>query len=413
MKPKVSKKAIKFKRSISPVREIMNYADFEYIKKLGFKPCDIISFAGGWVNHKAPEGLRKSYQEIIDSDALFHLSGEYPPTLGTFEYKQAIVEFEKHLYNIKNLDVSQIAIGMGSTQLASDLFQVLLEPGDKILLLDPSYCNYPTQVITALLDIHILRFPVMDDESWTYIADSKMNKFYNFILENTPKVILLISPDNPTSQILSDKFVQSALEATREIGSFLIIDFAYKEIVFKEKYPVYFSWNPNDNFISLHSNSKWCHGLGRRSGWIEAPQFVIESMESIFNSTILCPDMLHQMALTKYINSAIKEDSLESYVRETSQKYYLAAQQTVSSIKEYLGLPYLTPQGGLYTCVKVGIDGAKFVENVLKETGVLLVPGWGFGRTLHNAVRISYGPLVNELETISRGLEKVGMCLNK
>jgi len=100
-------------------------------------------------------------------------------------------------------------------------------------------------------------------------------------------------------------------------------------------------------------------------------------------------------------------------VKETGKKYQLAAQQTISSIKEYLELPYLTSQSGIYTCIKTEIDGAKFVENVLRETGVLFVPGWGFGRTTKNAVRISYGPLVNNLDIINKGMEKVGKYLKR
>jgi len=407
MKAKISNKAIKFKRSISPVRQIMSYADKSYILSIGLNPEDLISYAGGWVNHKAPEELRKSYQDIIENEIDFHKSGGYSPTLGNLEFKEAIIRFEEHIYNLNDLDVSQITVGLGSTQLAMNLFDVLLDPGDKILLLDPSYCNYPTQVVTGVFDVQILRFPVLDENTWEYIADSKCDEFYHFILENKPKIILLISPDNPTSKVLSEKFVQAALEAATEIGSFLIIDFAYKEFVFNNSYPRYFSWGPSDNFISLRSNSKWCRGLGRRLGWVEAPQFVIEAMDSIQNSTILCPDMLHQMALTKYINMSIKDNTLIQYIKNINQKYKIAAKQTVESIENNLEFPVLKPEGGLYTCMKVGMDGGRFVEEVLKETGVLFVPGWGFGRTMKNAIRISYGPLVNDLDKIDLGFIKI------
>ena len=413
MKPRISKKANKFKRSISPVRQIMSYAEPNYINSIGINPEDLISFAGGWVNHKAPKELQKAYKEIAVDNDLFHKSGGYSPTLGTLEFKKTIIKFEKHVYGMNNLDVSQIAVGLGSTQLAMDLLEVLLDPGDKILLLDPSYCNYPTQVITGILNASILRFSVLDESAWEYHADSKINEFYDFILENKPKLILLISPDNPTSKVLSDKFVTSALEAANKIGSFLVIDYAYKEIVFDESKPQYYSWGPNDNFISLRSNSKWCRGLGRRLGWVEAPDFVIESMESIQNSTILCPDMLHQMAMDRYIDKAINNNTLLTYIKDVSKQYEIAAKQTVVSIKNNLGLPVLEPEGGLYTCMKVGCDGGKFVENVLKETGVLFVPGWGFGRSVKNAVRISYGPLVNDIEKINIGFERVARYLNK
>ena len=157
----------------------------------------------------------------------------------------------------------------------------------------------------------------------------------------------------------------------------------------------------------MRSNSKWCRGLGRRLGWVEAPQFVIEAMDSIQNSTILCPDMLHQMALTKYINMSIKDNTLIQYIKNINQKYKIAAKQTVESIENNLEFPVLKPEGGLYTCMKVGMDGGRFVEEVLKETGVLFVPGWGFGRTMKNAIRISYGPLVNDLDKIDLGFIKI------
>ena len=72
MKPKISKKAIKFKRSISPVRQIMSYADTNYVKSIGINPEDLISFAGGWVNHKAPKELQKAYEKITVNNELFH-----------------------------------------------------------------------------------------------------------------------------------------------------------------------------------------------------------------------------------------------------------------------------------------------------------------------------------------------------
>jgi len=412
VKPKISQKAIKLRRSKSLVREIMTLANPNHFKRIGFNRCDIISFAGGWVNHKSPEALKDAYLEIIRNEDLFHQSGGYPPTLGTYECKRAIVKFKKHLYCVKNLDTNQIAIGANSTQLVYDLMQVLLEDGDKILLLDPTYCNYPLQILSSL-KVHLIRFPVLNKDSWVYMADEKIQELSEYIIKNKPKVIMLVSPDNPTSQVLSDEFVQSALNAAREIGSFLIIDFAYREIFFKEQFPDYFSWEPNENFISINSNSKWGRSLGRRLGWIEAPEFIIESIESFLNSSILCPDMLHQMAFTKYVDTAIKENSLKPYLRDTSRKYQLAAQRTVSSIKKHLGFPYLNPQGGLYTCIKVGMNSAKFVEDVLKQTGVLFVPGWGFGRTLYEGVRVSFGPLVDNLNLIEKGIERVGRFLAK
>lgn len=413
MKPNISLKAQKFKRNISPVREIMSFADADYLMKIGIDPSQLISFAGGWVNHEAPINLVAAYKDIVLDKLAFHKSGGYSPTLGYKETKEAIIKFEETIYNILNLSPDQILIGQSSTQIALDLFQVLLDPEDKILLLDPSYCNYPTQIHSLFYNINLLRFSVLDNETWKYNAEDKIDEFCNYILQNKPKVVLLIVPDNPTSKVLSDKFFNAALNSVGEIGSFLIIDFAYKEITFTEKNPVYYSAAPNSNYISIHSNSKWGRSLGRRLGWLEGPADVVGAMESIMNSSILCPDSLHQLAFCRFIDISADNGSLINYIENIRHKYKHAAQRTTKAIEKYLKLPYIIPDGGLYTCVKVDKNSALFVDEILKNTGVLFVPGWGFGRSLSEGIRISFGPLVNDLDKIDEGIRRVGEYLER
>ena len=60
----------------------------------------------------------------------------------------------------------QIAIGLGSTQLTNDLFSVLLDPEDKVVLLDPSYSNYPEQLSRGNGVASVLRFSVIDEDKW-------------------------------------------------------------------------------------------------------------------------------------------------------------------------------------------------------------------------------------------------------
>ena len=409
---RLSEKARKFEDEISPVSEILRYADLDYIKSIIKNPNDLISFAGGWVNHNAPEKLRDAYKTISSNVDLFHTSGGYSTTLGEKEFKKAICKFEKKLYNMQ-INEDEIAVGSGSTQLTMEVLRVLLDPKDKILLLDPTYVNFVPQLTVGFSDIEILRFPIIDENKWKFMADEKIDEFSNFILNEKPKIILLTSPDNPTSKILSDEFIKKTLEAVKKVGGFLIIDFAYKELVYEDKLPSYFSWSPNDNFISLRSNSKWCRGLGRRLGWIEAPKFVINAMESIQSSTILCPDTLHQMALTKFINDSIDNNILTDYIEDTKKLYKQAAKKTAELIKQNLKFKIIEPDGGLYIFMKVDTDGQEFVQEILKKTGILFIPGWGFGNTGKNAVRISFGPLINNTSKIEEAIIKISKILKQ
>lgn len=413
MKPTISKKVSTFKCTKSPVREIMDLANPEFFRKAGLDPAEVISFSGGWVNHEAPSQLREAYIEIVRDPKRFHACGGYSPTIGTPECRSAIADFERHLFGEgMKLSAENIAIGGNSTQLTFNLMHVMLSAGDKLLLLDPSYCNFPSQ-LTTLEGVKLIRFPVLDVASWRYMADEKAAEFARFIRTEKPKMILLVAPDNPTSQVPSTRFVKAALEAAAEIGSFLVIDFAYKEIVWGEGYPEYFAWGPTENFVSIHSNSKWCRGLGRRLGWVEGPEEIVEALEAVQGSSILCPDSLHQMALADYVKKGIATDSIRPYVRQTAKLYETAAKRTVRAIGEYLRMPCLMPQGGLYTVVHTRVESSKFTRMLLEKAGVIVVPGWGFGDTLKEAVRVSYGPLVNDLDKIDVAMRRVGGVVNQ
>ena len=409
---RLSKRINLFKNQPSPIKAIMNYSDPQYIQKYGINPDELISFAGGWSNHTAPENLRKAYENILADPERFHFSGNYSTSIGDREFRNALCKFENYLYGM-NINEKQISVGLGSTQLTNDLFSVLLDPGDKVVLLDPSYSNYPEQLSRGNHNVSILRFSVIDEDKWEYIADQKTEEFCEYILKNKPKIVLLVSPDNPTSKILSQKFVQAVLDSVKKINGYLIMDFAYKELVYEKTVPDYFSWAPTENFISLRTNSKWCRSLGRRIGWLEAPEFIIEAMESVQSCTILSPDKLHQMAFGKFITTSIEDGSLDVYLEKIRKLYKNAAEKTAEIIQKHLDFPIIQPEGGLYIFMKINTDSVEFVETVLTKTGVLFIPGWGFGITGRNAVRVSFGPLVEDIDKIEQGIIKTAKYLNE
>ncbi len=409
----LSKLATELYRSISPVREIMQFANKDRLRELGVKDDQFISFGGGWVDHESPTFMRDLYVTFAQDPKRFHHCGAYSPTNGEPDCKNAICRFESALYGVSGMTAHNIVVGQSSTQLTHLLLRVLLDPGDTICLLDPSYCNYPLQLHTAI-GARTIRFPVIETSPFRYSGHdaSTIDRFGRFLLEHRPKVVLLVSPDNPTSQVLSDQFVKTACDAVKSYGGAVVMDFAYKTLVFGDT-PEYFGWPPDGNFMSVHSNSKWCHGLGRRLGWVEAPDFIVQAFESFQNSTLLCPDRLHQLVLAEYINAATGDGSLRRYVDDVRSLYAVTAETTVAALREYLSLPYLVPQGGLYTCLQVNENGAAFVERVLKNTSVLLIPGWGFGHSLNKAVRLSFGPHVHNNHVIVDGVRRVAEYLGR
>jgi aspartate/methionine/tyrosine aminotransferase len=187
------------------------------------------------------------------------------------------------------------------------------------------------------------------------------------------------------------------------------MDHAYKTQYFGEM-PETYSWSCEDipNLISIHSNSKWLSSLGRRLGWLEAPTVITEAMERLVESTLLSPDSLHSMTTARFLEESLSDGSLANYIDKMRNLYQQTAAVAMNAIDKHMGRPRLEPKGGLYTCVKVGTDPVRFTEDVLRETGVLFIPGTGFGPSMEKGIRVSFGPLCDEHEKIIEGMERVG-----
>ncbi|MSO60811.1 MAG: pyridoxal phosphate-dependent aminotransferase [Acidobacteria bacterium] len=397
----------------SPIRQIMKMAERQNILALGLDPAQVISFGGGWVNHEAPDEFRQAYQAVVSDAELFHKSGAYTATLGDLECREQIARFEEHIFGVPRLGAEHVAIGMGSTQLTHDLFRTLLDPGDTVMLLDPTYANYEGQLAFAATGIKVVRLRVLDPETWSYLPETDptgvAREFARLFDLHRPKLVLFGAPDNPTSQVVPQALADAMLAKTAEAGSWLAIDFAYKCQYFQAP-PAYYAWSPADhpNVIGIHSNSKWARGLGRRLGWIEAQTSVVEALERVQQCSILCPDTLSQMAMARYLKQSIPDGSLRKYIDTANAMYKNAATITLTAIDEHLRRPRLTPFGGLYTVVDIGTNAEAFVPKALQATGVLVVPGGGFGASLTNGVRISFGPLVRDTAKIEEGLARLG-----
>ena len=397
----------------SPIRQIMKMAERQNILAMGLTPEQVISFGGGWVNHAAPEGLRRAYEEIAADPDAFHRSGGYTATLGDGACREQLARFESHLFDVPRLGAEHIAIGAGSTQLTHDLFRALVDPGDTVMLMDPTYANYEGQLAFAAPGARIVRLPLMEPQTWSYlpVTDPQrvIESFKRAFEAHRPRLVLFGAPDNPTSQILPHSVVDAMRVATAHAGAWLVIDYAYKCQYFDPP-PAYYAWSPADHphVVGIHSNSKWGRGLGRRLGWITAAPELIDALERVQQCSLLCADTLAQHAMTAYVSRAIADGSLRNYIADANKLYRDAAAVTVAAVDEHLRRPRLTPMGGLYTVVDVGSNADAFVPRALQATGVLVVPGGGFGPSLENGIRISYGPMVMTPGKIEEGLSRLG-----
>lgn len=401
---------------LSPIQTIMKMAEAENIKALGLKPEEIISFGGGWCNHAAPEEYQQIYQEIVGDTTLFHESGRYSSIIGHLHCREQLSRFEQKLFGVRDLTADHILLGQSSTQLFHDILRVLCNPGEPVGFLDPTYANYVNGLKCALPGSDMCFISGLNKDTWEYMPDPErsIEQLKEFCSRGL-KVLVFPTPDNPTSQQPHDDFIQASYEILEDNRGYLVLDLPYKCLWFEKK-PQCFSWSPVDHphLITLHSNSKWLSSLGRRFGWIEAAHPVIHGFEKISESMILSPDTLHSMATSELLERTLDTGILEQYIEEVRILYQHTSRVTINALDKYLGWPRLEPQGGLYTVCPTPeqSEPVSFAQNILKNTGVLLIPGKGFGPSMELGLRISYGPLCYNHDKINEGFEKIGAYLS-
>ncbi|NYT12333.1 MAG: pyridoxal phosphate-dependent aminotransferase [Methanomassiliicoccales archaeon] len=408
----------------SAIREIMRMTDEKNVRRMGLDPTDIISFGGGWVGHKAPERLREIYQDICADPQIFHEAGAYPPTPGLRACREQLARLDDELFGVEVRE-ENVLISQSSTQLTHDVFRAIANPGDCVVLLDPTYANYYGQLVFSLPhynggvkpEAKVAYLKTFDAETWSFMpdVDASIGELEDIFRKEKPNSMLIPSPDNPTGQVVSDKFVKAAMELCQENDAYLLLDNAYKTQCFLETMPDYYSWSPDEfeNLILIYSNSKWARGLGRRMGWIIASDMVVNGLTQMLNYSLLCADNLHQLAMAGFLEQTLDDGSLKNYLDDTRNAYKRAAKVTVDAIDEYCGTRRLLPQGGIYTLAEFGDGSDSFVTELMKNTGVLFVPGIGFGESARPGVRVSYGPLVEDMDKIVEGMKRVGEYLHE
>ena len=194
----------------SPIREIMKLADRRNIVALGLDPDDVISFAGGWVNHPAPDGLRAEYANIANDPKLFHELGAYSPTRGLPKLRDMLLRFDEALYGTEGLRDEHLIVGHSSTGMT----HAPVHGAPRPLATACSCSILPTRTTgpswtSAPEGLEILRLTVLDTDSWSFMPnpDRVLGELERVLREDQPRLMLFSSPDNPTSQIVPGRRV--------------------------------------------------------------------------------------------------------------------------------------------------------------------------------------------------------------
>ena len=333
----------------------------------------------------------------------------YGPSQGLFQARKAVMQHSQSL-NIPNVDVEDIYIGNGVSELIQIAVQALLNNQDEILLPAPDYPLW-TACITLAGGTPV-HYRCDEQNDWEPDIDDMRSKI-------TPKTraIVIINPNNPTGAVYSRDTLSAIAELARTHKLLLFADEIYEQIVYEEAKHIPMASVATDILcVSFGGLSKNHRLAGYRVGWMvlsgEAKKHArgyIEGLQ-ILSSMRLCANMPGQFAVQTALGG---KQSIRSLVDESGplRQRRDFAYQLLENIPN---ISCVRPKGATYLFIRLGArfniqDDERFVLDFLKQSHVLLVQGSAFNCEDTCHVRMVFLP---PAEVMGEAMQKFGAFLN-
>lgn len=295
----------------------------------------------------------------------------YAPSSGI---KQAIDAIERDAAK-KGIDnILDIFVTTGASEAIEICLSALLNEGDNFLMPTPGYPLY-TAVESKLL---LKGNPYYLDEKNGWQPDIEDIK--SKINEKT-RAISLINPNNPTGSIYSEKILREIIDLALEHNLVILADEIYDKLIFDQKSHISIaSLNKDVSCITFSGLSKNYMAPGFRIGWgiVSGRQNImgeyVEAINKILRARV-CANHPEQFAIAPAL------DGDQSHIEEAILRLERRRDLTMSLLATIEGIDLVKPEGAFYAFPSIDVkDDAHFCSELLKETGVVVVPGTGFGQ---------------------------------
>lgn len=352
---------------------------------------DVISLSLGEPGYTAAEHIVKAAKEAIDRGET-----HYTQNAGILKLRKALSEKMKEKKGVVYNPANEIMVTSGGVEALFLAMQVMLSPGDEVILGDPYFSNYIGQI--GMCRAVPVTVPLLEKNDFQYCtADIRA------AVTDKTRMILLNSPSNPTGSVTGEKILREIAELCVEKDLYLITDEVYQEFIYGDE--KYFSIascpGMKERTVIVDSFSKTYAMTGWRCGIALGPAAIIEEMVKIQENVVSCVNTPTQYAAIAALEGP--EDTL----KEMTEAYNKNRLMIIEAVREIPKLSMATPKGAFYAFVNIsetGMSSEEFAVKLLKETGVVVVPGSAFGKAGEGYIRISY---VAGEEEMKEGLRRI------
>ena len=323
-------------------------------KELEEQGKKIIHLEVGEPDFKPPKEVKTALAEVYDEGY-----GKYGSPKGIMELRTAIgIGIEGHDEGIED----SIMICPGARFAVYLAITTLLNPGDEIIVIEPSWPAYKDCALNAGIKVRTIKTTL--ETKW----EPSIEQINNTINQNT-KMIILNSPNNPTGKVLPKKLLDDIIQTAKDHDLYVLSDEIYSEYANNDWQSVLI-YNYEKSIVTK-SFSKSHAMTGYRIGYAIAEPSIIEKMSK-----------LQALSLTN-VSEPIQYVALQALYADTSKntKIIKSRLEALVKIAKNIGLEFIEPDGSMYLFAKTkykNFDATKFSEKLL-EYGVAIAPGEGFG----------------------------------
>lgn len=350
---------------------------------------DAISLGVGEPDFDTPWHIRDEGIYSLEKGRTFYTSNS-----GLKELKVEIAKYINRTQGISYDPDHEVIVTVGGSEAIDIALRAMLNPGEEVLIPQPSFVSY--EPCTILADGKPVIIDLKEEDEFKLTPQ----ELKDAITEKT-KILILPFPNNPTGATMEKEELEAIAEIIREKDIFVITDEIYGELTYKGKHVSLASLpGMQERTVLINGFSKAYAMTGWRLGYACAPRQIMEQMLKIHQFAIMCAPTTSQYAAVEALRNG---DDDVAMMRES---YNQRRRFLMHSFKE-MGLKCFEPYGAFYVfpCIKeFGMTSEEFAERLLAEEKVAVVPGTAFGDCGEGFLRISYA---YSLDNLKIALDKI------
>lgn len=367
-----------------------------------------------------PSGIRKFFDVVSemegaislgvgepDFDTPWHIREEgiyslekgrtfYTSNAGLKELRVAVTEYFQRRLGLTYDPLKEVLVTVGGSEAIDLSLRAMLDPGDEVLIPQPSYVSYvPCTILAGGVPVPI---ELKAENEFRLTREELLEKI-------TPKTKVLIMPfpNNPTGAIMEEADLQAVAEVVEQYDLYVISDEIYSELTYKGTHKSIAQMpGMRERTILINGFSKAYAMTGWRLGYAAGPREILQQMIKIHQFAIMCAPTTSQYAAVEALRNGDED------IEQMREAYNERRRYLVSELNS-IGMDCFEPYGAFYVFPSIkrfGLSSDEFATRLLMEEKLAIVPGTAFGSCGEGFLRISYAYSLRDLKKALERLKR-------